>query len=144
MRPSLLLSALAQSTCSRMFDTLTPPHFINSLQHIYSSGIGGGGFMTIRIPPNSTYNTSEVWSIDFRESAPGLAHSKMYVDDPEGSKFGGLSVAVLGELRGPEEAHRWWGRLPWKKLVMPSVELASGWRVDKELARRIQVGLLKI
>lgn len=95
--------------------------------------------MTIRIPPNSTQNNSEVWTVDFREGAPGLAHAKMYVDDPRSSKFGGLSIAVPGEIRGLGEAHRRWGRLPWKKLVNPSVELASGWRVDKELAKRIKV-----
>jgi len=63
----------------------------------------------------------------------------MYVDDPYSSKFGGLSVAVPGELRGLEEAHRRWGKMPWKRLVMPSVELARGWKVDRELARRIQI-----
>ena len=96
--------------------------------------------MIIRVPPNSTHDSSEAWAIDFRERAPGLAHTKMYVDDPYSSKFGGLSVAVPGELRGLEEAHRRWGKLPWKRLVMPSVELARGWKVDRELARRIQVG----
>jgi gamma-glutamyltranspeptidase / glutathione hydrolase / leukotriene-C4 hydrolase len=96
--------------------------------------------MTIRIPPNSTHNKSEVWTIDFREGAPGSANTKMYVDDPDSSKFGGLSVAVPGELRGLEEMHRRWGKLPWKELVIPSIQLAGGWRVDRELARRIQVG----
>jgi gamma-glutamyltranspeptidase / glutathione hydrolase / leukotriene-C4 hydrolase len=98
--------------------------------------------MTVRIPPNSTHNSSEVWTIDFRETAPGLAHPKMYVDDPYTSRFGGLAIGVPGELRGLEEAHRKWGTLPWKRLVMPAAELAAGWKIDRELARRIQVDQL--
>jgi gamma-glutamyltranspeptidase/glutathione hydrolase/leukotriene-C4 hydrolase len=100
--------------------------------------------MTVRIPPNSTHNTSEVWTIDFREAAPGLANKNMYVDDPDTSRFGALAIAVPGELRGLEEAHRRWGTLPWKRLVTPAAELAAGWTVDRELARRIQVGQLPL
>lgn len=95
--------------------------------------------MTVRLPPNSTHNQSEVWTIDFRETAPALANTTMFKDDPYTSKFGGLSVAVPGEVRGLEEAHRRWGTMSWERLVMPSVELAEGWRVDRELARRIKV-----
>ncbi|KIM78895.1 hypothetical protein PILCRDRAFT_824014 [Piloderma croceum F 1598] len=112
--------------------------FCVGVVNMFSSGIGGGGFMTVRIPPNSTHNTSEVWTIDFREAAPGLANKNMYVDDPDTSRFGALAIAVPGELRGLEEAHRRWGTLPWKRLVMPAAELAAGWTVDRELARRIQ------
>ena len=63
----------------------------------------------------------------------------MFVADPLLARRGGLSVGVPGELRGLEEAHRRWGKLPWKKLVEPSVKLAKGWRVDPELARRMRV-----
>lgn len=95
--------------------------------------------MTVRIPPNSTHGKSEVYNIDFRETAPALANKTMYSKDPLSSRWGGLSVGVPGELRGLEEAHKRWGSLPWRDLVQPSVELAKGWRVPTELARRIQV-----
>jgi len=98
--------------------------------------------MTVRVPPNSTHSTSEVWTIDFREAAPSLANKNMYVGDPDTSRFGALAIAVPGELRGLEEAHRRWGTLPWKRLVTPAAELATGWTVDRELARRIQVSEL--
>jgi gamma-glutamyltranspeptidase / glutathione hydrolase / leukotriene-C4 hydrolase len=91
-----------------------------------SSGIGGGGFMTVRIPPSSQNLSSEVWTVDFRETAPALANTTMYKHDPTLSMFGGLAVGVPSELRGLEEAHRRWGKLPWSRLVQPSVELASG------------------
>ncbi|KAI0076121.1 gamma-glutamyltranspeptidase [Panus rudis PR-1116 ss-1] len=107
--------------------------------NMFSSGIGGGGFMTVRIPPLYTNGSSEVHTIDFREVAPALANETMYVNDPTSSIFGGLSVGVPGELRGLEAAHQRWGKLPWSQLVEPAAELAKGWKVPTELARRIQM-----
>jgi gamma-glutamyltranspeptidase / glutathione hydrolase / leukotriene-C4 hydrolase len=95
--------------------------------------------MTVRVPPSSPDHRSEVYTIDYRETAPALANASMYVKFPDSSRFGGLAVAVPGELRGLEEAHRRWGTLPWKRLVWPSVSLAEGWEVDKELGKRIPV-----
>lgn len=95
--------------------------------------------MTVRIPPAAPNTSSTVWTIDYRETAPALANATMYANDPNSSRYGGLSVGVPGELRGLEEAHRRWGTLPWSRLVQPSVKLASGWTVGKELGRRIPV-----
>ncbi|KAI9572200.1 gamma-glutamyltranspeptidase [Boletus coccyginus] len=106
--------------------------------NMFSSGIGGGGFMTVRVPPQTENGTSEVFTVDFRETAPELASKTMFVDDPMTARYGGLSVAVPGELRGFKEAHYRWGYLPWSRLVQPSIELAAEWTVDVELARRIQ------
>ena len=106
---------------------------------ICSSGIGGGGFMTVRLPAPSTNMSSAGWTVDFRETAPAAANSSMFSHDPQLSKFGGLSVGVPGELRGLAEAHRRWATLSWKRLVQPAVQLAEGWKVTTELARRIQV-----
>ena len=99
--------------------------------------------MTIRIPPTSPNDTSSVYTIDFREIAPAGSNKSMFVNDPSTAAFGGLSVGVPGELRCLEEAHKRWGTLPWHQLVQPSVELAKGWRMPAELARRTQVRLTK-
>lgn len=96
--------------------------------------------MTVRIPPSHTGGQSEVYTIDFRETAPALANTTMYVKSPTSSQFGGLSVGTPGEPRGLEEAHHRWGKLPWKRLVEPSISLAKGWKVDAELGKRITVG----
>ena len=94
--------------------------------------------MVIRVPVQHS-NKSEVFSIDFRETAPALANETMYVNNPLAARFGGLSVGVPGELRGLEEAHKRWGSLSWKRLVQPAAELAAGWEVDLELGNRIPV-----
>ncbi|KAG7091044.1 hypothetical protein E1B28_010104 [Marasmius oreades] len=103
----------------------------------FSSGIGGGGFMTVRIPPTTPNGRSEVWSVDFREKAPAAAHNNMYREGTNSSRFGGLAVGIPGEIRGFEQAHHRWGSLPWNKLFTPSIMLAKGFSVGTELGRRL-------
>ncbi|GJJ71324.1 gamma-glutamyltranspeptidase / glutathione hydrolase / leukotriene-C4 hydrolase [Entomortierella parvispora] len=102
--------------------------------NMFSAGIGGGGFMTIRLP-NSTVEV-----IDFRETAPAGAHPKMYKKDPVLAQTGGLSVGVPGEIRGLELAHKRHGKLPWPRLFAPAVKMArDGWAVGPELAKRLRM-----
>ena len=95
--------------------------------------------MTVRVPSKTPNGRSEVWSVDFREKAPALAHNDMYKEGTNSSRYGGLAVGVPGELRGFEEAHRRWGSLSWKELFLPSVELAKRFQVGAELGKRIPV-----
>ncbi|KIJ49346.1 hypothetical protein M422DRAFT_161129 [Sphaerobolus stellatus SS14] len=106
--------------------------------NMFSSGIGGGGFLTIRLPPASANGTSEAWTVDFRETAPAAANSTMFSHNPNSSRIGGLGVGVPGELRGLEAAHKRWGKLPWKSIVSPVAKLSEGWPVGIELSRRIR------
>ncbi|KAF9365630.1 hypothetical protein BGX34_009165 [Mortierella sp. NVP85] len=102
--------------------------------NMFSAGIGGGGFMTVRLPNG----TVEV--IDFRETAPAGAHRDMYKKDPILAQKGGLSVAIPGEIRGLHLAHTRYGKLPWERLFAPSVKMArDGWAIGPELAKRLQV-----
>ncbi|CAE6472341.1 unnamed protein product [Rhizoctonia solani] len=106
----------------------------------FSAGIGGGGFMVIRIPPEAPTDSSAVYSIDFRETAPTGSNSSMFAKSSLLSKFGGLSVAVPGEIRGLHAAHSQFGRLPWPRLFEPSIQLANGgWKVTAELDKRIRL-----
>ncbi|KAH7906971.1 nucleophile aminohydrolase [Hygrophoropsis aurantiaca] len=117
-------------------DAAVAAAFCIGVVNMFSAGVGGGGFMTVRLPPTTPDGTSEVWNVDFREMAPAAAYEEMYIDDPLAAQFGGLAVGVPGELHGLWEAHQRWGQSEWAALIQPSIDLANGigWTVDPELA----------
>ncbi|XP_050082291.1 scoloptoxin SSD14-like [Anopheles aquasalis] len=85
-----------------------------------SMGIGGGFVLTIY-----TKATGLVESLDSREVAPGAANKTMYVGKGDASIVGGLSIAVPGEIRGYWELHQKYGKLPWRSLFTPVIELCT-------------------
>ncbi len=88
-----------------------------------AGNIGGGGFMVVRLADGTSA------ALDFREKAPGLATTNMYLDSngnviPELSTQGHLASGVPGSVDGMVEAHKKYGTLPWKDLVQPAIDLA--------------------
>src|SRR4029077_10649469 len=110
--------------------------FALAVVHPVAGNIGGGGFMVIR------RHDGGVHALDFREAAPSGATRSMYVDSAgnvlESSLTGHRSVGVPGTVAGLFEAHRRFGRLPWKDLVAPAVGLArDGHPLDGVRSRQI-------
>ncbi|PYO99744.1 MAG: gamma-glutamyltransferase [Gemmatimonadetes bacterium] len=110
--------------------------FALTVVHPVAGNIGGGGFMVIRTHDDT------VRALDFRETAPSGATRSMYVDSAGNvlgsSLTGHRSVGVPGTVAGLFEAHRRFGRLPWKELVAPAVGLArDGHVLDGVRSRQI-------
>ncbi|EOA16225.1 hypothetical protein CARUB_v10004367mg [Capsella rubella] len=86
-----------------------------------SSGIGGGAFLIV-----SSQIDSKAEAFDMRETAPLAASKDMYKNDLSAKSVGALSMGVPGEIAGLYEAWKRYGRLPWKPLFEPAIELARG------------------
>ncbi|XP_052198037.1 glutathione hydrolase 1-like isoform X2 [Diospyros lotus] len=73
-------------------------------------------------------------AVDMREVAPMKASENMYAGNAAVKASGSLSIAVPGELAGLHQVWKQYGRLPWKRLVMPAEELAGkGFKVSRYL-----------
>jgi gamma-glutamyltranspeptidase len=101
-----------------------------------ASGLGGGAIILVHFAGNDSMpaNTS---IIDAHMVAPAAIRKTSFLKNKTASIWGGLAVAVPGELRGLEMAHRLWGRVPWKELVDPVADIAEEATVSPLLARRI-------
>ncbi|KAM6051473.1 glutathione hydrolase 5 proenzyme [Theristicus caerulescens] len=91
-----------------------------SVMNPQSSGLGGGVIFTIY---NASTGTVEV--INARETVPRVFPHDLLSGCAPGSSIGSRWIAVPGELRGYEEAHKRYGRLPWKALFEPTIKLLS-------------------
>ncbi len=89
-----------------------------------AGNIGGGGFMVIRTSDGKT----EV--VDYREKAPLRASRDMYLD-AGGKVIEGLSTGTLlasgvpGTVDGMIRAHAKYGKLAFKDVIQPAIDLAS-------------------
>jgi gamma-glutamyltranspeptidase/glutathione hydrolase len=107
--------------------------FALAVVHPEAGNIGGGGFMIIR------RHEGPVYSLDYREAAPARASRDMYRGAGEdASVTGHLSVGVPGAVAGMVEAHRRFGRLPFRAVIEPAIRLAAdGFVVDDYRSRSI-------
>jgi gamma-glutamyltranspeptidase/glutathione hydrolase len=96
-----------------------------------AGNIGGGGFMLIR-PANG----QKPIVIDYRETAPAAATKDLFVRKLD--YFHITTAGVPGTVRGFALAHQKYGKLPWKELIAPAVQLArEGVTVNAALAKSL-------
>lgn len=105
-------------------DAAVAVQFALAVVHPSAGNIGGGGFLVLRTSDGKSY------SIDFREKAPGKGHADMYLDKdgnviPNASILGRLASGVPGSVDGMVQAHAKYGKLTWKKVLEPAIELAK-------------------
>ncbi len=97
-----------------------------------AGNLGGGGFMLTWVDGKASF-------IDYRETAPAAADRDMYLDSHgevvEGlSLTGVLAAGVPGTVAGMWQAQQRLGRLEWKDLLAPAIDLAEhGFRVPAKL-----------
>jgi len=89
-----------------------------------AGNIGGGGFLVYR---DSKGNLD---ALDYREKAPLASKEDMYWDKDGNaitdlSLYGQLAAGVPGTVDGMVTAHKKYGKLSWKKILQPSIELAE-------------------
>ncbi|MGV7210592.1 gamma-glutamyltransferase [Oxalobacteraceae bacterium A2-2] len=114
-------------------DAAIATQLVLTLVEPQSSGIGGGAFLLY-------FDGKQVHAYDGRETAPASADEHLFQDasgkpvSREVGVIGGRSVGAPGVLRMLELAHKQHGKLPWKTLFEPAIQLAeNGFAVSPRL-----------
>jgi gamma-glutamyltranspeptidase/glutathione hydrolase len=87
----------------------------------FSTGLGGGSFMLIRLAGG------EVVAIDGRETAPGAADRDMYLRPgvaEDASSYGALAIGTPGMVAGLALALERYGTLTLAEVMAPAIRLA--------------------
>ncbi len=119
-----------------LVDAAVAASFVISVERPHSTGIGGGGFWV------SYHAASKSWlALDFRERAPAGIRlpEKLLKEKPEAilpllqdTPLGG---GIPGLVAGLGWVHARQGKLPWKQVLQPAIELAEqGFTVYPALA----------
>ena len=99
------------------------------------TGIGGGGFMTIR-----DAESGEVIFLDYREMAPAASTRDMYASEKAKTEkwksIGGMSAAVPGWVAGMFYALDKYGTMSFADVATPAIRIAEeGWVVEPNQAK---------
>lgn len=112
-------------------DSIIATHHCVEVCNLHSTGLGGGGFMLVYMKGKTPEDDVKA-VIDFRETLP-------FAFNDENNKTQGETILVPGVLKGLWEAHHRYGRLPWKDLFQPAIQLAKyGFRIHAALGKAIE------
>lgn len=105
-----------------------------------SSGIGGGGFLL-----HFNGESGRIDAYEGREAAPRSVKETLFMTANgkpmarDRYRVGGISAAVPGSLRLLARAHRRHGRLAWRELFQPAIDLSErGFKVSPRLHASIK------
>jgi gamma-glutamyltranspeptidase/glutathione hydrolase len=109
-------------------DAAVATAFAMAVTYPSAGNLGGGGFMVVH-PADGKPPVV----FDYRETAPAAARRTMFTK--KDSWYSHKAVGVPGTVSGLALAHKRFGKLPWKAVVLPAVRLAEdGFRIDEQLA----------
>jgi gamma-glutamyltranspeptidase / glutathione hydrolase len=118
-------------------DAAVATEFALAVCYPEAGNIGGGGFMVVRLKDGS----SDV--IDYREKAPLKSLRDMYLDSA-GQVIDGastetrLAAGVPGTVDGMIRIHAKYGRLKFREVIQPAIDLASrGFHIKKGQAESL-------
>jgi gamma-glutamyltranspeptidase / glutathione hydrolase len=105
------------------FDAAIATQLALAVVYPVAGNIGGGGFMVAHL------KTGKNITLDYREKAPAKASRDMYLDsngNPQMqlSQDGHLAAGVPGTIAGLFASHKY-GKLDFKKLIQPAIDLAQ-------------------
>ena len=117
-------------------DAATAAAFAVGVTQPFSTGIGGGAFVLVRLGPGRYV------AIDARETAPARATRDMFVRPgvaDDASLRGGLAVATPGLVAGLVAVQERYGSLPLRTVLAPAIRLAGdGFEIGPYHARMIE------
>lgn len=104
-----------------------------------SASLGGGGFALIKIG-------DQVDVLDYREVAPGATSPDFYKTKSKTSSIdGAYAIGVPGVTAGLYALHKKYGRLKWKQLFKPALQIAKkGFTVSTEMHQIIKTNATRL
>jgi gamma-glutamyltranspeptidase / glutathione hydrolase len=128
-------------------DAAAAASFALSVARPFSCGIGGGGFMVIRLAgPGGHKPTIEV-ALNYREQAPACAgpdsYERLVPTRPDAATRGGTAVAIPGTTHGLLHALSTYGTLDRATVLAPAIAAAEhGFVVDEAYLRGVREDVL--
>ncbi len=108
--------------------------FAMAVTYPAAGNIGGGGFMLVFRPDQ------DPTVFEYRETAPAAVNKNTFAKTTDWHDH--KAAGVPGTVRGLELAHKKFGKLPWRDVVQPAIQLAeNGFNLDRPMASSLNAAL---